>query len=257
MKILLHRTVLGLAVPCLAGLVVGGPGSSQTEAPSQGKAQKVAGLELVLPLEKLSADNVKRAEGALRDVSHTTFVCPVCRHEEPGPGFCLGCDEDLVVSADPIRPIRKVTTDVQARTARLALAPARELRLSAVEKALKPVGVTLRRNELPILPWSRIELTVTDADDAEALYDAFAALPLDVADVDVDDARNHVSILFGRARGGADATLDEVRNALARAELTYTLVDLVWTGPCRICDRQGATVAACRQCTVRLYEDEG
>lgn len=235
----------------LFSLLAGSTEASQGAGKTDGQtAPKQRPVELVLPLDRLEQANVQAAEVALESLTRTAYSCPVCLFTQPVEGACPDCDEELEPSEGAIHPVRRADVDAGERTMRLFLASGQTLRLSEVEHALKKSGAELEREAIPMLPWSRLVLDVTDDEQgSEELREALETLPFEIVAFQLDDGTTRATALLGRHEKGDRATLGDVRRALKQASAPFTLADVVWSGPCKVCAESGAAVATCRKCT--------
>ena len=235
-------------------LASSGHASQGGEAHGQG-AQKKRPVELVLPLEKVEAANAQALEKSLESLTRTAYSCPACLFTQLHEGACPDCGEDLERSEKAFHPVRRVDVDPADRTMRVFLTPDQTLRLSEVERALAKNRAELRREDVPILPWSRLILDVTEEGQTpEELRDAFTTLPFEIAAFHVDDEDDEDAaravVLLGSDRSDGGTTLGALSHALNAAQAPFTVADLVWSGPCKVCSEHGAAVAACRKCCV-------
>jgi hypothetical protein len=201
---------------------------------------------LTAPLKGLTKDNSAKVEAALTKLDRNGFRCPKCDYFSATEGECPGCGATLV--ADKAGPLlRDVKLDVEKGVASFGVAGPSGVRLSEIEAALKPAGVTLDEGKLAIVPFSRITLTgIESEEDGPAIAKAIEDAKLfDTVKTQVD-AEHGMAVLFvGNAKTAP--TYAALSEAIGKAG-SFTISEVTWTSACAKCAAKGLVHQGCMSC---------
>ena len=211
-------------------------------------ASSVATAPMSIPLSGVTAENSSSVQAAIQGVAHPLWKCATCDHAQSEKGQCPKCKTDLTVDKSGAPAAKSVSIDAASGAVQLTLAPGQNLRMSELERALKPLSVTINARQLIVPNFARvyIEAPVGAKDGEAALERALAGTKLFTnASVHYNDHRKEFVALV---ESGGTATFADTSAAVQTCGKEYKIVDLAWTAPCAACAKAGSVQAGCKNC---------
>ena len=233
--------MLRILTPSLAAIVLLAPLALAQEKPAPDKpaqtkpmpAEKhsehnAMGSTLHVPVSGLTAENAEKVKTALTSATNTVYVCEHCKQMDSETGMCCGKDR----KAETGTAFADVHVDAKTSMIDFSVPANRALRLSDVEKTLKANNVTILSDKLQIGSDATVLVKgVTDAAGGDAVKKALTDAKLaETADV-VTSPNSKEAKLTIRKSGMTAATQSKLKEAIAKANASYSVADIVWCGP--------------------------
>jgi hypothetical protein len=183
---------------------------------------------LHIPVSGLTAENADKLQTALASATNTVYVCEGCKHVDAATGACCGKD----MKAETGTAFANVHVDSKASTIDFSVPANRALRLSDLEKTLKANSVTIQSDKLQIGTDATVLVKgVTDAAAGDAVEKAITDAKLAEQAEVVTSPNAKEARLTIRKSGMTAATQAKLKEAIAKANSSYTVADIIWSGP--------------------------
>ena len=197
-------------------------------APSEKPAQPSMTSTLHVPVSGLTAENAEKVKTALASATNTVYVCDMCKKVDAETGMCCGKDR----TAETGTAFADVNVDSKTSMVSFSVPANRAVKLSDVEKTLKSNGVSVLPDKLQIGSDATVLVKgVTDAAGGDAVKKALTEAKLaEQADV-VTSPNSKEAKLTIRKSGMTAATQSKLKEAITKANSSYSVADVVWCGP--------------------------
>ena len=181
-----------------------------------------------VPVTGLTAENSAKVESALKAHTSTIYKCESCSKVALESGMC--CEKPTKAVTGPA--LKSVKVDAATSTVSFTLAPGYAVRLTEIEKAIKPEGVTVQHDRLKLTNDTSITVVgVADQAAADELRKAINDAKLfEQIDIKTPAGKREASIVIKRAGTGA-TTEAKVKETLAKANPGFVVSDVVWMSP--------------------------
>ena len=240
------------AVLCAAAFAQSGGGDGGKPAPGQEKGKPAEAVTpkagamapVSVPVTGVTPSNAAALTTALEAVVHPVWKCPACSAVECAKGTCKACNKEMVEDKNA-KAFREVKLDPTVGTVSFALAPGQTLRMSALENALKPNGVSIDGKRIAITNYTKLHIKAP-ADAKETVQKALTDSKLvSNAAARVDEKSNQIVVLVETR---SNPTQADIAAALEKAGKDFKLTDVEWTAPCAGCAKTGCMQANCKGC---------
>jgi hypothetical protein len=201
-----------------------------------------------IPLTGVTADNASKAQAAVQAVAHPLWKCTTCDHTQEEKGQCPKCKSELTLDKNGSPALKTVTVDGTSGAMQLTLAPGQNLHMGELERALKPLSITVNTRQLVVPNYSRLFISapVGAKEGEEAIERALAGTKLFTsASVHYNEHRKEFVALVQTA---GTATFADAAGAIEKCGKDYKTVDVAWTAPCASCAKAGSVQASCKNC---------
>ena len=230
--------MLRIVFPCLAAVVLLAPLTLSQDKPSTDKpaakpmpAEKSASTAtstLHVPVTGLTADNAEKVKEALVTATNTNYVCEHCQKPDTESGVCCGKEK----ATETGTAFANVGVDAKTSMVSFSVPANRALRLSDVEKALKANNLTIQPDKLQIGTDATVVVKgVADSAGGDAVKKALTDAKLaDQAEVVTNPTSKEAKLTI-RKSGMTAATQARLKEAITKANASYSVADIVWCGP--------------------------
>lgn len=211
-------------------------------------APVVVTTPLSIPLTGVTADNASKAQAAIQAVAHPLWKCATCGHTQDDKGACPKCKTDLTLDKAGAPVLKTVAVDGASGAMQLTLDKGQNLHLDEIERALKPLSITVNTRQLVVPSFSRLFVSApVDPKEGEAAIErALAGSKLFTgANAHFNDHRKQFAVLVQSA---GTATFGDAAAAVEKCGKDYKLVDVAWIAPCASCASAGSVQAGCKNC---------
>jgi hypothetical protein len=197
------------------------PASASAMKPIQKSATSV---DLVLPVQGLTEENVSEVKGSLEKLSVNLYECSGCKSEFAKPGDCPACKKELTDSKQML--FSSVTTAADNGTIALASKPGMQVKLSEIERTLATHAVRIDRDKMTIPGKATLVVSgATTADQAKSIQSALDEAKLfQRAHAQAEENRTLIHV-------NASTTAPErakVDRALTKAGPSFKITDVIW-----------------------------
>jgi len=223
-----------IPIATLSLLLAGSALAQERGVPSQEKAGPIPAsakivksaerCEVTLPVTGLTAEKEAKVKVALEGLKAEVYRCAGCQGEFRKAGKCPKCDEQLVVSNEVV--LDEVSLDVAKSRVSMRTKRGMELRLSALERALRAESVSVDEPKLVVAGEATLVMGgAKTAAQAASIQKAFV-------DAELFETA-HAAVTNGevRVRVAANETpwsLERIRDVIGRSETAFKVVDVIW-----------------------------
>lgn len=222
-----------LASVSFATAQTGGAGGKPQEPAKPAAGQQPAaapqkGIELAVPVKGLTKENAEKVKSNLEAITREFYACAPCKQESAKPGKCAGCKGELAKQTGPV--LKEVKVDAEKGSVALATNPGAELRLSAIERAVKASSVSVDDEKMPISGNATLIFKEgASAEEATAIQKALEASKLfQSVKARFDEAGKEVLVAVNG--GTREATRNAVAMVLEKAGTKAKPADIAWGG---------------------------
>jgi len=181
-------------------------------------------VDLKLPVTGLTEKNSDEVKSSLERLTRYVYECPQCKQQYSRYGECPDCKVALSDKKENL--LERVTPVVGLNTIEVASTPGVEVRLSAIESALRSHAVTLEREKMTIPGDATLVLSgPASLDDAKSIQSALEDAKL-FQNAQVQKEQYH-TVVHVTARAVAPER-DKVEKALSKAGAGVRITDLIW-----------------------------
>jgi hypothetical protein len=181
-----------------------------------------------VPVTGLTAENSPKVESALKAHTSTIYKCETCSKAYLESGMC--CEKPTKAVTGPA--MKSVKVDAATSTVSFNLSPGYAVRLTEIEKLLKPEGVTVQHDRLKLTNDTTITIVgVADQAAADELRKALNDAKLfEQIDIKTPTGKREANVIVRRAGIGAP-TEAKLKETLAKANPSFVVSDVVWSSP--------------------------
>jgi hypothetical protein len=182
---------------------------------------------LRVPVSGLTADNADKVKSALVAATNTIYRCSHCKKADAEAGQCCGKDRE----AETGTALSDVAVDAKTSMVSFSVPAGRSVRLSDVEKALKSNNVMVASDKLQIGSDATVIVTgVADAAAGDAVKKALTEAKL-AETADVVTGTNKEAKVTIRKSGMTAPTEARLKEAISKANSSFSVADIVWNAP--------------------------
>jgi len=182
-----------------------------------------AQCELTLPVTGLTADNMAKVKTALEGLKAEFYRCAECKSDFAKAGECPKCKKALTESKEVV--LGAITPDATKGQLTVRTKPGMELRLSALERALKAESVHVDSSKLMLpCPATLVVAGATTQEQARGVEKALDDAKL----FQSAQARSGAREVRVHVTGSMAPTLGGVRAALTEANPMLQVTDVIW-----------------------------